>query len=219
MKPEDEEILMECVGESLSQFQGDLQRTLDKINKATLLAVEVRFPWLLRLVQKCFKLRLSVYRYWHKFDEMNPPDFDEKIASLEFGIRYGCTANSKQRAWCKELFDHLEISIADRALLVFTRTINVKACDVRYGRWDRLVGAASIFLHALMILFSISIVLCNCSLFELKILCCVLNVPVILFSILWHKTMISDAHRIGSQYFVANGWSMTPLFKNGWGKV
>jgi hypothetical protein len=213
MKPEDEEILKKCVEESLSQFQGDHQRTLDKINKATLLAVEARFPWSLRFVQKYFKLRLSAYRYLNRRDEMNFSDFDEKIASLEFGVRYGCAANAKQRAWCKELFDQLKVSITDRALLVFTRTINVKTCDVQYGRWDRLIGAISILLHAMMILFSISIVLCNCSQFEFKLLSCVLNVPVILFSMFWHKTMISDAQRIGSKYFEENGWSFTPRFK------
>lgn len=214
MKPEDVEILKKCVEDSLLQLRKMQTNSLKKIHKTTSDAVEARFPWVLRLTQKSFKLRVVTDLYLSKFNKVNPSDFDEKIARLEFGARYGCSANAHQRQWCIELFDRLNISVADRALLVFTRTINAKTCEVQFGRWDRLVGAISIFLHAMMIIFSISIVLCNCSQFEFKILCCVLNGPVILFSMLWHKTMVSDAQKIGSMYFEENGWSFTPRFKS-----
>ena len=214
VKPEDFEELKRCVQDSLAHLKVGHHCTVDEIHQIVLEGVNLRSPWIIKVVRNYFKLRLIIYRYLNDANDVGRPIYEEQTERLEFGIRYGCTANAMQRKRCIELFDHLKISIADRAVLLFSRTVNVKTCEIRYGRWDRIVGAASVFLHTIMILFSLSLVVCACSPLELRLLSCFLNFPVILFSIFWHKTMITDAHKIGSKYFVEDGWRLTPRFKS-----
>lgn len=213
MRKEDAQILIEMVEKSLKQSREDSQLKFDQSHKLALNDIGICFPRILRIFQKYYLLRLKLYLFASKFFKQTESDSNEKISQLEFGILYGCLANEMQRHWCIELFSRLKVDRADRALLVFSKIINVRTFEVRFGRWDRFAGMFSFSLIALMILYSLCIILCVCSSIELKLFSFFFNSPIILFSIFWHKTMIVDAHKIGRKYFEINGWSSTPIFK------
>lgn len=185
------------------------QHTLNYLNRVR--------PWPLRLklfiysVLLRFFLRHQLFLVKHFY--ACSAQFEEKIEQFKFGAQFGCSGSVDGRKWCLDLIEVCRIEPLDQAYLVYTKTINVKKCEVHYGKWDIVAGVASTVPLLMVVLLMLCTAWCQWLSASVKVIELSVYALIFLSQYQFFKIHCFDVYEIGSKYFQSNGWNFIPVFK------
>jgi len=224
MKNEDKELqrknemlLLLLAEKSVNESKKNPTINFQDSHKIGLNYLRIVFPWPLRFKRFMYSSSLKIHLKYKEFlitnFYANSATYFEAIEDLKFASQFGCRANLMQREWCHQLFRKSKIDVLDQAFLIWTKTINVKKCEVHYGKWDIVAGVVSTVPMIMVGLLMICTALCQWLPASAKVIELSIYVFIFLLKYQFFKSHSFDAYKIGSKYFQSNGWSFLPLEK------
>lgn len=217
LQQRNETLLLLLAEKSVNESKKNPSIQFKDTHKVALNYWKIVFPWPLRLTLFIYafllKIQLRHRNFLISYVYADRTAFFENIESLKFASQFGCRANLKGRNWCNQLFKTSQIDSLDQPFLVWTKTINVRKCEVHYGKWDIITGIVSAVPLLMIIFLMLCTALCLCLPAATKVTELSVYIFIFLLKYQFLKSHSIDTFKVGSKYFHAVGWSFVPASK------